>query len=181
MARIYRLLKNKKGMMFPLAISLTVSILIIICAVSEYIRLVIIASGVRDAMQQAIVSVINDNYDDVYHGVREGYAGGYMPNSASWDESIDYSDVYGYMDNILGSSSFGGEHIKYAGEDIEYKFYGLSVNIENTTFAPDSPNTNEKYTADAELKLEVPVSFIGNKFPPMKINLKLKAGYMAKF
>lgn len=181
MDNIYRLLKSKNGMMFPLAITLTLAIMIILCAVSEYIRLVIIASGVRDTMQQAIISVINDNYDDVYHGVREGYAGGYMPNSSSWDESIDYSNVYGYMDSILGSGSFGGEHIKYAGSVIEYKFYDLSIDIENTTFAPDSPSTDEKYTADAKLKLEVPVSFVGNKFPPMRINLRLKAGYMSKF
>lgn len=65
MNKICKLLKDKKGMMFPLAITLTLAIMIIMCAVSEYIRLVIIASGVRDAMQQAIVSVINDNYDDV--------------------------------------------------------------------------------------------------------------------
>lgn len=181
MNKICKLLKDKKGMMFPLAITLTLAIMIIMCAVSEYIRLVIIASGVRDAMQQAIVSVINDNYDDVYHGVREGYAGGYMPNNSSWDESIDYSDVYGYMDSILGSGSFGGEHIKYSGSVIEYKFYDLDVNIENTTFAPDNPSTDEMYTADAKLKLEVPMSFVGNKLSPMKINLKLKAGYRAKF
>lgn len=65
MDKICKLLEDKKGMMFPLAITLTLAIMIIMYAVSEYIRLVIIASGVRDAMQQAIVSVINDNYDDV--------------------------------------------------------------------------------------------------------------------
>ena len=27
--------------------------------------------GVRDAVQEAVISTVNDNYDDVYHGVRE--------------------------------------------------------------------------------------------------------------
>ena len=37
---------------------------------SEYFRLLIVAQGVRDAVQEAVISTVNDNYDDVYHGVR---------------------------------------------------------------------------------------------------------------
>ena len=40
-------------------------------------RLSLIASGVKEALQDAVVVVVNDNYANVYHGVREGYSGGY--------------------------------------------------------------------------------------------------------
>ena len=54
--------------------------LFIILGVSEYMRLVITAAGIKDAMESAVVSVVNDNYNEVYHGVREGYAAGYEPD-----------------------------------------------------------------------------------------------------
>ena len=41
---------------------------------AEFSRLWIIAQGVKEAAQQAVISTVNDNYDDVYHAVREGYA-----------------------------------------------------------------------------------------------------------
>ncbi len=34
-------------------------------------RLVITAAGIKDAMESAVVSVVNDNYNEVYHGVRK--------------------------------------------------------------------------------------------------------------
>lgn len=76
MTRLREILRDRKGNGFPLAIAITLALVIIFCGISEYIRLLIIAQGVRDAVQTAVISTVNDNYDDVYHGVREGYSGG---------------------------------------------------------------------------------------------------------
>ena len=76
MTRLREILRDRKGNGFPLAIAITLALVIIFCGISEYIRLLIIAQGVRDAMQTAVISTVNDNYDDVYHGVREGTLGG---------------------------------------------------------------------------------------------------------
>ena len=70
MTRLREILRDRKGNGFPLAIAITLALVIIFCGISEYIRLLIIAQGVRDAMQTAVISTVNDNYDDVYHGVR---------------------------------------------------------------------------------------------------------------
>ena len=53
-----------------MAAAVTLSLLVIFCGISEYFRLQIIAVGVRDALEDAIISVVNDNYAGVYHGVR---------------------------------------------------------------------------------------------------------------
>ena len=90
MTRLREILRDRKGNGFPLAIAITLALVIIFCGISEYIRLLIIAQGVRDAVQTAVISTVNDNYDDVYHGVREGYSGGYQPMAGDFEESLDY-------------------------------------------------------------------------------------------
>jgi len=91
-------LNGKRGDGFPLTIAVTLCLLLIICGISEYFRLTIIAQGVRDAVQQTVISTINDNFDDVYHAVREGYAAGYSPtDDDSWVESIDTGNIYAQL------------------------------------------------------------------------------------
>lgn len=56
MTRLREILRDRKGNGFPLAIAITLALVIIFCGISEYIRLLIIAQGVRDAMQTAVIS-----------------------------------------------------------------------------------------------------------------------------
>jgi len=70
---IRRILKEKKGNALPIACAIVLSLIIIFSAVSEYMRLQIIAKGVRDALQTSVIAVAAQNYDDVYNGLREGY------------------------------------------------------------------------------------------------------------
>lgn len=70
---IRKVLFNNRGSGYPLAVVIALALVMIFSGVSEYFRLMIIASGVRDALQSAVIEAVNDNYSDVYHGVREGY------------------------------------------------------------------------------------------------------------
>lgn len=87
--------------MAPVAVAATIAMLFIILGVSEYMRLVITAAGIKDAMESAVVSVVNDNYNEVYHGVREGYAAGYEPDDTGFAASVDHGDIYGRMCFLL--------------------------------------------------------------------------------
>ncbi|EQB21828.1 hypothetical protein UNSWDHB_831 [Dehalobacter sp. UNSWDHB] len=179
--RICDILRSKKGTSFPLVVAVTLALVLVFCGVSESIRLMIVAQGVRDAVQSAVISTINDNYDNVYHGVREGYSGAYQPNASDFEESLDYGDMYGRLDQLLGLRKENGYHVKYAGDDIEFRLSGLSVNLDNMPLAPASPDNSKGLLADAAIKLEVPVSFGGKTLPPMVINLRVKAKYMPIF
>ena len=181
MRKLSGIIRNKKGSSFPLIVAVALALVIILCGISEYMRLTIIASGVRDAVQSAIISTVTDNYDDVYHGVREGYSGGYMPSNSSWADSIDYGDIYGRLDQTLGLRTESGCHVKYADETVEFKLSGLSVDIRNVPLAPSDPDSAQSFLADAMIRLEVPVSFGGKSLPPMSINLKVQARYMPLF
>jgi len=177
-----RILKEKRGNALLLACAIVMSLILIFSAVSEYMRLQIIARGVRDALQTSVISVATQNYDDIYNGLREGYSGGYtLSSSDKWESKLDTGDVYDYLDDLLQLEKDGAYHIKITGEEAEYKLSELKVNIINTSIAPSNPDSLPKFQAEVFIDLEVPLSFGWGKLPPLQINLKVKAGYTPKF
>lgn len=183
--KIKRVLKDRHGVSFPLVIAVTLALVILLCGVSEYFRLQVIAAGVREAMEDAIISTVNDNYAGVYHGVREGYSGGYMPfGDTAWETTVSEGDIYMYLDRTIGTELSGGRHIKYAGDSgsaVEFIIDSLSVTIRNAPLAPSNPENAQRFEADAVIRLEVPVRFGGKLLPSMHITLKMQAGYIEVF
>ena len=111
--------------------------------------------GGRDAVQEAVISTVNDNYDDVYHGVREGYSGAYQPLAGDFEESLDYGDIYGRLDDILGLTYRGGYHTQYTEDGgMEFRVWGLDVEIRNAPFA-SGDSAGDRFVADCEIELEV--------------------------
>lgn len=87
---------SRSGEGYPMVIAVTLCLLMLFMVIAEYFRVNIIVQGVRDAVQQAVIATVNENYDDVYHSVREGYAAGWFPEGdGEWFESVDTGDVYG--------------------------------------------------------------------------------------
>lgn len=174
-------LKDKGGASFPLMIAITLALVILFTGVSEYLRLLLVAQGVRDAVQAAVVSTVVENYDDVYHGVREGYSGGYQPMAEDFEESLDHGDIYGRLDGILGLNQSGGYHEKRTGDgSLEFKVWNLSVDVRNAPFA-GGDNPSARFEADCAIRLEVPVSFGGKLLPPMRMTVRTGAGYTPRF
>lgn len=181
MKKICYALKNKRGSGFPLVIAVTLSLMMVFAGISEYFRLMIVAQGVRDAVQAAVISAVNDNYDDVYHGVREGYSGAYRPVAEDFEEVLDYGDIYDRLDRLLGLSECGGYHEKRTSNGkLEFKVWQLKVAIRNAPFASGDQDA-DRFTADSAIRLEVPVSFGGKLLPPMCIQVKTSAGYTPRF
>ena len=141
-----------------MTIGIVLSLIILMCGISEYFRLQVIAAGVREAVEDAVISTVNDNYAGVYHGVREGYSGSYVPfGEGSWEEDLNEGDIYDYLDETIGTQLSGGRHVKYA------------------------DTGTQRFEADAIVRLEVPVRFGGRILPSMWITLKVQAGYTEVF
>lgn len=170
--------KDHSGNTMPLAVAVTIGMLLLILGVSEYMRLVITAAGIRDAMESAVISTVNDNYNEVYHGVREGYATGHEPAGEGFAAAVDYGDISGRLCFLLGLEEDGDGYVRIndSGET-EYRLSGLQVTIPNTSLA--SPG--ETYYADAAVTMKVPVRFAGKMITDMSINLKVRAAYKEKF
>ncbi len=181
MTKLKRIIKDKKAGSYPLAICIALAIVIISCGVFEYIRLMVIAQGVRDGVQSAILSVATENYDDVYAALREGYSGGYANYGSGFDEQLDLGDVYGRLDSLLGLKREGARHVKYTSGVMEYRVSGLNVNVINAPFAPSNRDGAQKFLAEATIYLEVPLSFGWSALPPMTITLKCSAGWTPRF
>lgn len=181
MGKMKQILKDRQGTSFPLTIAVTLSLVIILTGISEYFRLMIIAQGVRDAVQTAVISTVNDNYDDVYHGVREGYSGAYQPMAEDFEESLDYGDIYGRLESILGLSYSDSFLEKQTSEGkLEFKVWDLNVDIKNAPLARGDMDS-ARFEADSTILLEVPVSFGGKLLPAMRIQVKTSAGYTPRF
>lgn len=143
-----------------MAAAVTLALLVIFCGISEYFRLQIIAVGVRDALEDAIISVVNDNYAGVYHGVREGYSGSYQPfGEDAWEETLDTGD----------------------GQTEEFALDGLEVTIRNAPFAPSDPSGTQRFEAEGIIRMEAPVRFLGKMLLPLEMELKVQAGYTEVF
>ena len=181
MTKIKEILSDKSGLAAPLACAVVIAVIIIMTGITEYFRLQIIAAGVRDALQASVLSVAVDNYSELYNGLREGYAGGYELSAGdTWAENTDTGNVYDCLDSALGLHYTGTDHIKTTNGRTEYKLYGLNIDIINVPFAPDNPDSTNKFSADAKIILEVPVYFAGAELLPLKVTLKVRAGYMPK-
>lgn len=181
MSRFKQAIRDRRGISFPLIIAVTLSLVILLCGVSEYLRLLIVAQGVRDAVQEAVISTVNDNYDDVYHGVREGYSGAYQPMAGDFEESLDYGDIYGRLDALLNLTNQSGYHVQYTEDGkMEFRVWDLSVDLQNASFA-SADSAGNRLIADCEIELEVPVSFGGRLLPPMRMTVKVSAGYTPRF
>ena len=177
--RKHTLLKGSRGDGFPLTIAVTLCLLLIFCGISEYFRVTIIAQGVRDAVQESVISTINDNFDDVYHAVREGYAAGYSPTEdGAWEESIDTGNIYAQLAATLGLTSTGSGYASYAGDELEYTISELAVTLSNNGLASGE---SEGYLANATLVLEIPTGFAGRILPPVRMLLRVQAKYIPKF
>lgn len=171
--------KKRPGDGTPMILAVVLVLLILFCGIAEYSRVWIIAQGVKEAAQQAVLSTVNDNYDDVYHAVREGYAAGWLPDdSGGWAQSVDEGNVYTQLSRILGLTGEGESYAKYTDGQMEFLISDLTVEIQNNGL---SSGQSAGYTAIVELHLEIPVRFLSVEFPAAEMTLHTKAKYIPLF
>lgn len=181
MSKFRKLFCSKKGFSAPWAVVIALVGIMFFTVSSQYVRLMIIASGIRDAVQSAVIATATENYGNVYNGVREGYAGGYTLSGESWTERLSKGSVYSRLNRLLGTEYNNGKYSKFNSDGLEFSVYGLRTTVENAPFAPNSTVGIQQFEATSYITLEVPLSFAGDVLPPMKIELEVKSHYTPKF
>ncbi|MDD4496134.1 MAG: hypothetical protein PHV32_17635 [Eubacteriales bacterium] len=181
MTAIKTIFKDKSGSGTPLILTIVLVCIILSTAVFEYARLIIIAQGVRDSVQSAVIDVATENWDEAYAGLREGYSGGYALSGSRWYRNVTSGNIYGRLKEVLGLKYQSGKYVKYSGENIEYTLSGLSVSVANAPLAPSDPNSISQLTVTGYITVEVPLSFGWGHLPSMTITMKFKSVYVPKF
>ena len=74
--KVVKILRSKKGFSAPWTVVIAISALMFFVVAWQFLRLMTIAAGVKDAVQSAVISTSVANYGNVYDGIREGYSGG---------------------------------------------------------------------------------------------------------
>ena len=180
MKKIREVLKSKSGQGVPMILAVVLCCLILACVTFEYMRLMIVAQGVRDSVQSAIVDVATENWDEAYAGLREGYSGGYQLAGSSWSQNVTSGNVYARLQNVLGVEYKDGQYVKYSGEDLEYRLYDLHLEVENAPLAPSVPDGITQLNVTGTITVDVPLSFGFGHLPPMQITMKLNAKYVPR-
>ena len=173
-------LKDNRGNATIMAVSTSLAIVLIMCAVIEYMQMLIITSGIRDAVQSAVVSAVTANYNEAYSQLREGYSGGYQYSDTGFVESIDAGDIYGRLDGLLGLKQEGEQHIKYTpiGQR-EYTISDLQLDFENTSLAQNHADKN--LNTAVRICVTIPIRYGGRELMPLRLDMQVRASYTPKF
>lgn len=172
-------MRNNKGNATIIAVSVCMSLILVMCVIFEYMQMLIICNGIKSAVQSAVISTVVANYDDSYSQLREGYSGGYTYVDTDFTETIDTWNVYTRLDELLGLQEDGDNHIKYIGTEKEYSITNMRIETENTDFAQG--NALKNLNATVYLDVEIPVRLSGRVLLPLKVTMKVKASYVPKF
>ena len=96
-------------------------------------------------------------------------------------QNVTTGNVYDRLQQVLGLVYEDGRYLKYAGPDLEYRFYDLHMELENAPLAPSAPEGITQLNVTGMVTVEVPLSFGFGHLPPMQITMKLNAKYVPRF
>ena len=178
---VSKIIKDKSGVSTPLILAIVLICIILATTAFEYMRLLIISNGVKEAAEEAVIDVATQNWDEAYAGLREGYSGGYRLTDSGWSRNLSNGNIYNRLKELLGLQYESGYYVKYINSVKEYSIYGLSVTVDNTPFAPSNTSGIVQLTVTGRITVEVPLSFGWGHLPSMKLTMQFKSVYMPKF
>lgn len=132
------------------------------------------AERLRETMKEACIYVMTSNWDELFHSVREGYAGAY---NYEGEELLDPDRVYNIMQEELGTEKLDNSYVKYDSDhNIIYKYYDIEMKINNTGFK----NTEDSYSIDLSLVYATSIDILSIHVP-LEVTLKNRAKWRAKY
>lgn len=172
-------LKEKDGSVVIYAVAVSLSLLLLMTVISEYFRIKTITSHIEDLLQESVINLSIDNFENIYSSNREGHTSGYLYNDSkkAWEKAIDKGGIYKDISDVLGLLKNGGDYIKYSSNAVEYSISNLQVEIISPSLQSSSIN---KFIVESTLDVEIPHSF-GWKLPSLKLKLKTNSEHMIMF
>ena len=180
--KLFKKLKENTGAGEIKVAILFLAMMIIFSVIFEYVRVQIYASNVRDSFERAILTVASENYNEVYAGFREIeiYGGEYAGGPAGGDDSdaipewipiYDRGNVADELMELLALDEID------SGRELtgEYDISDILILVK------DSYSGGGRYDVRGEMKLRLPVYFLGVIEQHIELNIVVKTGYTAKY
>ena len=148
--RTIECLKGKGGSGVPMAAAVTLALLVIFAESASISGSRLLQSG-KGCIEDAIISVVNDNYAGVYHGVRRGI---FRKLSALWGGCLGRNVGYRGCVRTAGQNTWDTAGWRqafqiYGDEQTEeFALDGLEVTIRNAPFAPSDPSGTQRFEAE---------------------------------
>lgn len=180
-----RLKKKDAGLTIPVIAVLLLILLMLFCAMYEYLRVVTIVMQLDQAVELSVQGVAQENWDEIYQGIREGYAGTYTKDELTdeWEEVMNREQILAQMKKMIDFKVDGNTWVKEddAGEvlfSLEPK--DTTVTITNTELAAAE---GDALTVETTNTITVPWQFLGTMFnaPPIVVQRITVCGYTPKF
>ncbi len=174
MERLKQLLGNQRGAMGISSLFLVMFLLLLSVVVYEFMRVHITVAGVRNAFEDSLVSVANENVDTTYGGTRQGYSGGYFHDAAGWTPQVTEGDVYSKLDHILHTAEVDDGHEYAPNGNVVYRLTDLTIDISNKPHAMG--NEGDLFSLTGTVVVTVPFQFGWNALPPIQLTIAVRSG-----
>lgn len=176
-------LKEKEGgTVFPIVMLFLMGMLLF-SIIFEFVRIKIVASGIKDAYENAVRTVAVENYNETYAGFREevsvggqyigGPEGGGEEEIPEWESLHDLGDVEDELSTLLGLREENGILIS---EESGYELSEFEVQVKD---AQDS--VLRKYEIKGNLKLKIPFAIGGIAASQVTIPVTIQTEYSEKY
>lgn len=175
--RVRKKLADRSGGITPLLAGIVILVIFLSGAIYEFISCFVIAEGVRDAMQNAANNASTQNYYNAYPGEKCGCSGAYsIDDDGNWADNSGDGNIEDSIDNTLGLTIDGGEHIKWDSGEQQYSISNISVSVNNPPLG--SAGSGFKICVKYMLKINIVVFGIST---PITVPQSVNAGFTQKF
>lgn len=179
-------LKVNPGNMTPYVIVLILVFMMLMAAVWEYLRIYAVLALVDQSVISAVEGVTEENWDEIYQGVREGYAGAYTKDKQvdSWEEIINRKRITEQMKEMIDFKEDGLLLSKVDEEGsliFSIKPDAMEINVINAEF---DDQEGSSLVVEAVNQVELPFMFLSGVFkdiPSITFERTTRCRYVPKF
>lgn len=159
--RIKQIIKDESGTSSWILAGIFVLVICMITGVGmEVLKVYLIQTNIKNCLRDSIFYSVEKNWDEIFPSNRQAYAGAYSfdTDTDGFIELIDRNDVMADFTERMGLLKEGDIYKKVdADGQEECQLSGLSVQIQNSTFASDA--VSSRFDVEAEIMVTVYIRF----------------------
>lgn len=179
-------MKRDPGNMSFNALIVIITFMMLMSISWEYVRIFSVLNDLDNSVVSSVEGVAQENWDEIYQGVREGYAGAYTKDELTddWEEIINRKQIIEQMKEMYDFEE-DGLLLTKVGSDGKTIFSiepdEMEITVINTSFDDDE---GAALVVEATNTVVLPFMFLAGMFdevPAIEFERTTKVRYVPKF